>query len=1233
MKDLDCHRGISWTPHLCPPIQPFFCSVPNDILQEKNYLMTETFPQLNAFCRSRGTYFRAIHLQEHAHDIQSTVSQQTANFSQQKNFSSQRLKISLDYINNCSPFFICVLGSQYGDFCTDFPEPLETSTSNEEVLPLVKRNLYMAAATGYPWVLSEKNRNCSLTELEIIQAAFINNSHSSFFYFKDYCHSEDVTEAIYDSKHTTLKQFTHLTESEQLKVRELKCKIINKGLPVRFYKSLKHLGELVFEDWKGIVEKLHSENLLYTSPSYEDSLIQVLSKAFTKRCSKSFVSSPESQLVFEKLDAFVLSSSEACDTEENSLQPQMKSAQKSILLLYGAKGCGKSSLLANWLEMFTQNHQEMLVLSHYVGTSSPASDIQLFLRYCTRKLRCKHFGIEEADALYSENQLDLWTFPQVVQAFVSAAGLRPCLLVLDGINELGATFGLSEKQVKEFQWMPVLPPNCKCVLSTTFSDLSYKSIIHRQDVQVLHCTCPSDTVRGRILQKHQALPEKEIPSTLLWNIMHKKLSKLPAVLAVLGRELRTCGVFSDEEVCMEEYLEVHSLHELWGLVLKRWVQDYSWTAEKKRSKKKRESSSHSEGMKGWVPDVLCLIRLSHGGLSEDELLSLLRILGYSGPLEVPNLAWASFRCSVWEWIQEQPDGMINFNHLSISQAVDHFILNSFLPLNDESSSITHAPKSRKKTLHRHLAQFFRHHHSLERVYMEYPWHLERCANWDELHIFVSNLEIVDFVARNTEHWQQCKMDFLLYWKALLDHGYDIFISFQKIVKEIIAGAYGIVQDISHVAIKDDDPERLITFAIETVDILGNPGQAENLLLMAESLLSTGGIQDRRTMEGLLRVWKYLVDLYYREGNLQMSKRYCYKALAITESLIKMSEERIDDIQRVKGEVLRKMGEIAVKENSVNVHEILEEISRNPSICIHPCGEATEKLICGFHNFSFRNFSAAESYLNEALTLRKCWYGQDHPLVADIEECLADQFLYSKTDFSSSRRLLLELYNHVVNVKEHEMRHTSSPQAASFLGCSIATSLIKLGKVLRHNGRLQEKREAKEHLQRAVDLRVGLLGPDHRMTREALLFLKNACDKLGNDIKLLNLRRNSLPSSENNTAYNSLHYNPESRDMKTPSFSVVASSLECPVSRPASSTIHSEKCSTFRPLTTCLTTISGPFSSITNLMPSVTPDLLDRHKVIHKSAWYHVPGRYPTLQQMFPPKRHQVRINAWINTKL
>lgn len=247
-EDVDsCAQLIS---KLQRSIQPYICSTLNDFKEERDFLASRIFPQLNELCSSRGTYFKAVDLRWSALRGHSPLP-----FSLRKqhvSLHSQHLKLCLDYVNSCFPFFICMLGETYGDFLPDYLPFMFTNATDLSSLSRVEQNLYVAAENGYPWVL--ENPNCSLTELEIIQAAFLNESQFQYFYFRT---GATLLKALNAEKEGKPSLGSLMNNEEKLRIGKLKAKIISKGLPVRYYRDLQELGELVFKDWSVVIEKLY----------------------------------------------------------------------------------------------------------------------------------------------------------------------------------------------------------------------------------------------------------------------------------------------------------------------------------------------------------------------------------------------------------------------------------------------------------------------------------------------------------------------------------------------------------------------------------------------------------------------------------------------------------------------------------------------------------------------------------------------------------------------------------------------------------------------------------------------------------------------------------------------------------------------------------------------------------------------------------------------------------------
>ena len=83
--------------------------------------------------------------------------------------------------------------------------------------------------------------------------------------------------------------------------------------------------------------------------------------------------------------------STACDvnpTACDSRLPPPPPSYKSVLLLTGDRGCGKTSVLANWVQEFS-TRDEPKVFAHYVGSSALSFDVMCFMRRCTVEMRDK----------------------------------------------------------------------------------------------------------------------------------------------------------------------------------------------------------------------------------------------------------------------------------------------------------------------------------------------------------------------------------------------------------------------------------------------------------------------------------------------------------------------------------------------------------------------------------------------------------------------------------------------------------------------------------------------------------------------------------------------------------------------------------------------------------------------------------------------------------------------------
>eukprot|EP00063_Salmo_salar_P033918 XP_014008753.1 PREDICTED: tetratricopeptide repeat protein GNN-like isoform X4 [Salmo salar] len=1303
MEPQEGGRGGSYStaPPVTAPLQPVLCSVPGDLSQEWHYLRTQVFPHLDALCQARGTCFRP--LDTHWVDRESHRPSDLPDNS--TSLSSQQLKISLDLITRSSSF-LCLLGHRYGPFRLEQdPTPLPAAGPEREALSVVERNLHVAAEGGYPWVLTGRNQKCSLTELQITQAALMGDTRHCFFYFRDYSfqgEEEDEDRYTDEGQRLLLSVFSKLTEEERHRARELKNRVVDSLQPVRFFRTLQDLGDLVKRDWKGLMEQLYgSLDLQPTCSGLLDSLDRCYHEGAVQALCRWFAPSTQTTAVLEALNTFTASlthsdTSQSLATSRNSTikltgHYDKRDSEGSIFLLCGERGCGKSSLAARWLQEFRTKNPRIPAIPHFCGISSSSVDIRSVLRRITTELRLAHYGPQ---AEWSEGlQHHVKPGHVVVQAFSAAAALGPCVLVLDGLDRLTGTLELSMQEVKDLCWLPdPLPPQCKILITATSTDVTYQRLTLRPDVHTLPWPGLSDPwVRRSVLLQHLTLPCQEPHRTLLQFILGTTtrlgMGRLPLFLAVVASELQTCHILrgkEEEEELIEEYVEVDSVAELWARVIQRWINDYGGVSEGTASPAKGTGGPTSQvsniDLRGWVWDTLCLVHLSHAGLTEEQVLVLLEVLGYPGSLRVLPMEWARFRTAAGPWVQERPNGTLCLTHQSMGQAMD------LLLLRVRPGKGSGGLRRTRQGYHLSLAQFFQRQGrelcSWPQILEELPWHLEQSEAWRELHTFFIDPQTVEHLSTTWSQSPQLRMDVVRYWTLLILRGYDPNTSYQSLLGKgshpptfIQSGRWAfppathteqreVHSNMAFMTESQSDGKeegcqwdpgvkgRVELLVSELLLCLNRKGEAEQILLQAENTLTQAGEQDRdrESVMLLLTVRQTLAELYVETDQHREAETYCRSALKTAQTLTITCLERHERITVRNGQLLCVLCQLLFADDqTIEASQILSDIINMGHHKLHLCAEATVSLLCGIHRLSLQDPRGAEKHLQVALKTRRRWYGREHPLVVEVEECLADILADTCTDTAGvvksdmlrfRQRLAVELYRHTVHVKDQDMKRCSptSPRLQA-KGCSLAGTLIKLGRQIFHGSGKTESREAVELLQRALDLYICFLGSDHTLTRDLQQVLNTESRRpltprvpRSRPLSHLSTRRLSSGTRPNTAAPIHSHlawYRGTTHTTLDPS---VNSSLSAPSnkSRNTQPELKPESVkyqnhnnrqnllsSSPTPWPAFQTTVFGPQSDIRNLISELKPRpasapgfrSIDRTRVLHRAGWCHLPGRY------------------------
>lgn len=465
-------------------VKIFISSTFRDMHSERDYLTRIIFPRLREKCWERNIVLQDVDLRW---GITSEQSQ-----------SGETLKICLDEINNCRPFFISLLGSRYGWVPDKYIIPDEPE---------------------YDWV-KQVYAGYSITHLEILHGVLNNEQikNHAFFYFRDPSFLENVPENL---KHI----FTCDNIQEEKNLNLLKDQIIQK-CPFHeeytcFYdgidnegnallKGLEEFGEQVYNDlWSAISKE-------YPYQENEDQYLQ------EKRYFNNFIED-KNRIYLRRENDF------------NNLTNYANGCDKMPLVITGVPGIGKSALLANFYKEYSQNHKDVYVTVYFVGISPHSPSLQNVLTYICKDLM-KKFNINYQLPQDTEKLIECY---KIILELASSK--EKILIIVDNINQL-----YEDIFTKTFKWIPnELSENIKFIISS-IPNANLDTLIKRNDNKcVINVTHLSKYDSGKIAKNKLAQYRKSLNESKEDNqmdlLLKKHNSNNPLYLDIACEELRLYG--------------------------------------------------------------------------------------------------------------------------------------------------------------------------------------------------------------------------------------------------------------------------------------------------------------------------------------------------------------------------------------------------------------------------------------------------------------------------------------------------------------------------------------------------------------------------------------------------------------------------------------------------------------------------------------------------------------------
>ncbi len=551
-------------------IRVFISSTFSDMHAERDYLVKYVFPVLAEWCEQRR--LRLVDI-----DLRWGI---TAADTQARNTVLACLK----NIDECRPFFLCLLGQRRGWV----PQAEDISEQTKQHYPDITTHI------GYN----------SITEIEVEHAllspmySMVNDEKGfpvsvghALFYFR-----KDRPEGFFSGTQTKL--YTNAVEPDEqnadTQLADFKEKI---------RRNWQHVAEYDCEFDRDMVSpELLSEGAEAAQGRFKDftidgrplsdviieSLKKEIEREFPDRQGVAALTAQQAEMEQQSLFSDQIREGFIRRTgDDQDLNAYLSGNDQKLFVLTAPAGLGKTMLLAYFLDSL--HRQDIAVYARFCGVSDLSADVMSLWKSILEEA-----GINCPPTL---NELVL----NIQSVLTEMAGKQNSLLVIDAVNQLDGGMDM-------LLWLPrKLPDGLKLIVSVKEDDASLPAIQqfkHDSDVIVSTVRPFSDGVQKRaMIDAYLERYLKNLDQTHIDFICGLPASDNPLYLKVLLSELRVFGSFKDIGEQVKRYGS--SPKEAFSRVLERMETDISIT---------------SIPSKKAVANLFGLLACARKGLSEDELL-------------------------------------------------------------------------------------------------------------------------------------------------------------------------------------------------------------------------------------------------------------------------------------------------------------------------------------------------------------------------------------------------------------------------------------------------------------------------------------------------------------------------------------------------------------------------------------------------------------------------------------
>uniref|UniRef100_A0A286XDD9 Nephrocystin-3 n=1 Tax=Cavia porcellus TaxID=10141 RepID=A0A286XDD9_CAVPO len=745
------------------------------------------------------------------------------------------------------------------------------------------------------------------------------------------------------------------------------------------------------------------------------------------------------------------------------------------LLVSGGPGSGKSLLLSKWIQLQQKSSPNMLILSHFVGRPmSTSSESSLIIKRLTLKLMQHSWSVS---TLTLDPAKLLEEFPHWLEK-LSARHQGSIIIIIDSIDQV-------QQVEKHMKWLiDPLPVNVRVIVSVNVE------------------TCPAawryaSWDRTKHLKGKQGKVSINILTASLQRCLYfvmfcelvqeKKLEqhcRCPATcnalyVTLFGKMMARAGKRGNLDKILHQCLQCQDTVALYRLVLHS-IQE----------------SMASDVEKELMRQVLCLINVSHNGLSESELMEL-----------YPETPWAILTSLIYSLysmcLLTYGCGLLRFQHLQAWETV------RLEYMNDPTVISSYRQK---------LISYFTLQLSQDRVTWrsadELPWLFQQQGGRQKLHdcllnLFVSqNLYKRGHFAELLSYWQFVGKDKSAmateYFDSLKQYEKncegeenmiclaDLYETLGRFLKDLGLLSQAVVPlqrslEIRETALDPDHPRvaqslhQLASVYVQWKKF----GNAEQLykqaLEISENAYGADHPHTARELEALATLYqkqnKYEQAEHFRKKSFKIrqkatrKKGNLYGFALLRRRALQLEELTLGKDTPENARTLNELGVLYYLQNSLETaDQFLKrslEMRERVLGANHPdCAQSLNNLAALYHEK--KQYDKAEELYERALDIRRRALAPDHPSLAYTVKHLA--ILYKKMGKFDKAVPLYEL--------AVEIRQKSFGQKHP----SVATALVNLAVLY---SQMKKYNEALPLYERALKIYEDSLGQMHPRVGETL----------------------------------------------------------------------------------------------------------------------------------------------------